>query len=169
MLLLILFVPRHNSWQHTAFQSATLSTWWPLHCASLGVNFWLHLFRYNITTSLYPFEGDNIYKLFENIGKGDYTIPEECGPLLSDLLRGELDALSLAAAAMLSHDGSLTKVPAHWHDLPNSKCFHAVINVKKKKKKCSFFFYAHFAINAAPMPIAGKCWALASCCLAGIQ
>uniref|UniRef100_A0A9J8CUJ7 Serine/threonine-protein kinase STK11 n=1 Tax=Cyprinus carpio carpio TaxID=630221 RepID=A0A9J8CUJ7_CYPCA len=45
---------------------------------------------YNITTSLYPFEGDNIYKLFENIGKGDYTIPEDCGPLLSDLLRGEL-------------------------------------------------------------------------------
>ncbi|KAI7809479.1 serine/threonine-protein kinase STK11 [Triplophysa rosa] len=45
---------------------------------------------YNITTSLYPFEGDNIYKLFENIGKGDYTVPEECGPLLSDLLRGML-------------------------------------------------------------------------------
>ncbi len=48
-----------------------------------------HPFRYNITTSLYPFEGDNIYKLFENIGKGDYTIPDECGPLLSDLLQGE--------------------------------------------------------------------------------
>ncbi|KAF3699256.1 Serine/threonine-protein kinase stk11 [Channa argus] len=46
---------------------------------------------YNITTSLYPFEGDNIYKLFENIGKGEYTIPEECGPLLSDLLRGMLE------------------------------------------------------------------------------
>ncbi|KAL7851198.1 hypothetical protein AOLI_G00215540 [Acnodon oligacanthus] len=46
---------------------------------------------YNITTSLYPFEGDNIYKLFENIGKGDYTIPEECGPLLTDLLRGMLE------------------------------------------------------------------------------
>ncbi|NXS21208.1 STK11 kinase, partial [Mystacornis crossleyi] len=43
---------------------------------------------YNITTGLYPFEGDNIYKLFENIGKGDYTIPEDCGPPLSDLLRG---------------------------------------------------------------------------------
>ncbi|CAM5126124.1 unnamed protein product [Natator depressus] len=42
---------------------------------------------YNITTGLYPFEGDNIYKLFENIGKGDYTIPEDCGPPLSDLLR----------------------------------------------------------------------------------
>uniref|UniRef100_A0A8C6TR03 Serine/threonine-protein kinase STK11 n=1 Tax=Neogobius melanostomus TaxID=47308 RepID=A0A8C6TR03_9GOBI len=46
---------------------------------------------YNITTSLYPFEGDNIYKLFENIGKGDYTIPEDCGPLLSDLLQGMLE------------------------------------------------------------------------------
>ncbi|KAJ8270074.1 hypothetical protein GJAV_G00110040 [Gymnothorax javanicus] len=46
---------------------------------------------YNITTSLYPFEGDNIYKLFENIGKGDYTIPQGCGPLLSDLLRGMLE------------------------------------------------------------------------------
>ncbi|XP_042198688.1 serine/threonine-protein kinase STK11 [Callorhinchus milii] len=46
---------------------------------------------YNITTGLYPFEGDNIYKLFENIGKGDYTIPEECGPLLADLLRGMLE------------------------------------------------------------------------------
>ncbi|XP_078054430.1 serine/threonine-protein kinase STK11 isoform X1 [Mustelus asterias] len=46
---------------------------------------------YNITTGLYPFEGDNIYKLFENIGKGEYTIPEECGPLLSDLLQGMLE------------------------------------------------------------------------------
>ncbi|XP_051557472.1 serine/threonine-protein kinase STK11-like [Myxocyprinus asiaticus] len=46
---------------------------------------------YNITTSLYPFEGDNIYKLFENIGKGDYSIPEDCIPLLSDLLRGMLE------------------------------------------------------------------------------
>ncbi|XP_040273501.1 serine/threonine-protein kinase STK11 [Bufo bufo] len=46
---------------------------------------------YNITTGLYPFEGDNIYKLFENIGKGDYSVPEECGPLLSDLLRGMLE------------------------------------------------------------------------------
>lgn len=46
---------------------------------------------YNITTGLYPFEGDNIYKLFENIGKGDYTIPDDCGAPLSDLLRGMLE------------------------------------------------------------------------------
>lgn len=64
-------------------------------------------FRYNITTSLYPFEGDNIYKLFENIGKGDYTIPEECGPLLSDLLRGwccsELSLLTLRRLSRCWH------------------------------------------------------------------
>ncbi|ELV09329.1 Serine/threonine-protein kinase 11 [Tupaia chinensis] len=47
--------------------------------------------NYNITTGLYPFEGDNIYKLFENIGRGDYTIPGDCGPPLSDLLRGMLE------------------------------------------------------------------------------
>ncbi|XP_062966210.1 serine/threonine-protein kinase STK11 isoform X2 [Cynocephalus volans] len=46
---------------------------------------------YNITTGLYPFEGDNIYKLFENIGRGDYTIPGDCGPPLSDLLKGMLE------------------------------------------------------------------------------
>lgn len=51
--------------------------------------YWIFPFRYNITTSLYPFEGDNIYKLFENIGKGHYSVPEECGPLLSSLLRGK--------------------------------------------------------------------------------
>lgn len=60
-----------------------------------------HPFRYNITTSLYPFEGDNIYKLFENIGKGDYTIPEDCGPLLSDLLRGEASRASWDLRAKL--------------------------------------------------------------------
>ncbi|XP_066889340.1 serine/threonine-protein kinase STK11 isoform X4 [Kogia breviceps] len=46
---------------------------------------------YNITTGLYPFEGDNIYKLFENIGKGEYTIPGDCGPPLADLLQGMLE------------------------------------------------------------------------------
>ncbi|KAM3876121.1 serine/threonine-protein kinase STK11-like [Diretmus argenteus] len=46
---------------------------------------------YNITTSLYPFEGDNIYKLFENIGNGEYSVPQDCGPLLSNLLRGMLE------------------------------------------------------------------------------
>jgi serine/threonine-protein kinase 11 len=45
----------------------------------------LHL-RYNITTGLYPFEGDNIYRLLENIGKGVWSVPEGLDPLLTDLL-----------------------------------------------------------------------------------
>lgn len=32
--------------------------------------------RYNITTGQYPFEGDNIYRLLENIGKNQWKAPE---------------------------------------------------------------------------------------------
>ncbi|KAJ4439636.1 serine/threonine-protein kinase STK11 [Periplaneta americana] len=45
---------------------------------------------YNITTGLYPFEGDNIYRLFENIGKGEFTIPSEIENPLRALLEGML-------------------------------------------------------------------------------
>ncbi|XP_005095046.1 serine/threonine-protein kinase STK11 [Aplysia californica] len=45
---------------------------------------------YNVTTGKYPFEGDTIYKLFENIGKGEYSIPEGVSDQLSDLLKGML-------------------------------------------------------------------------------
>ena len=31
---------------------------------------------YNFTTGEYPFEGDTIFKLFENIGKGEFTVPQ---------------------------------------------------------------------------------------------
>ena len=47
-------------------------------------------YRYNITTGLYPFEGENIYKLFENIGKGEYSIPDSIDKLLNTLLKGKL-------------------------------------------------------------------------------
>lgn len=46
--------------------------------------------RYNFTTGEYPFEGENIYKLFENIGKGDFTIPRQIENPLRDLLLGML-------------------------------------------------------------------------------
>lgn len=46
--------------------------------------------RYNITTGLYPFEGDNIYRLFENIGKGEFSIPSEIENPLRALLEGML-------------------------------------------------------------------------------
>jgi len=32
---------------------------------------------FNITTGKYPFEGDNIFKLFEKIGEGVFEVPEE--------------------------------------------------------------------------------------------
>ena len=35
---------------------------------------------------MYPFEGDNIYRLLENIGKGVWSVPEGLDPLLTDLL-----------------------------------------------------------------------------------
>lgn len=44
--------------------------------------------RYNITTGKYPFEGENIYKLFENIGRGEFTVPEGVDDSLADLLKG---------------------------------------------------------------------------------
>ena len=48
----------------------------------------LYSFRYNITTGKYPFEGENIYKLFENIGRGEFTVPDGVADSLADLLRG---------------------------------------------------------------------------------
>jgi serine/threonine-protein kinase 11 len=55
-----------------------------------GFNLYLFLFdRYNMTTGVYPFEGDNIFKLFENIGKGQYQIPEGVEDNLRDLLTGQ--------------------------------------------------------------------------------
>lgn len=47
---------------------------------------------YNITTGLYPFEGDNIYKLLENIGKCEWNPPAWLEPRLADLLVNILQA-----------------------------------------------------------------------------
>jgi serine/threonine protein kinase len=59
----------------------------------LECNFTLYFvffYRYNITTGLYPFEGDNIYRLFENIGRGEFSIPSEIENPLRALLEGML-------------------------------------------------------------------------------
>ena len=47
---------------------------------------------FNITTGKYPYEGDNIYKLFENIGKGELIIPLEVDSCLRSILAGLLDS-----------------------------------------------------------------------------
>lgn len=51
--------------------------------------------RYNLTTGLYPFEGDNIYRLLENIGKTQWLAPEWLYQLdkhMADLVLGMLQA-----------------------------------------------------------------------------
>lgn len=53
------------------------------------------LFRYNLTTGLYPFEGDNIYRLLENIGKSQWIAPDslyELDSQMADLVLGMLQA-----------------------------------------------------------------------------
>ncbi|XP_054162758.1 serine/threonine-protein kinase stk11-like [Oppia nitens] len=45
---------------------------------------------YNLTTGKYPFEGDNIYRLFENISKCELTIPSDMDELLQSLICGML-------------------------------------------------------------------------------
>ncbi|XP_072023630.1 serine/threonine-protein kinase STK11-like [Amphiura filiformis] len=45
---------------------------------------------FNITTGTFPFEGDNIYRLFENIGKGHFNMPSDVPAPLADLLSGML-------------------------------------------------------------------------------
>eukprot|EP00123_Amoebidium_parasiticum_P015501 comp23000_c0_seq5/m.36661 comp23000_c0_seq5/g.36661 ORF comp23000_c0_seq5/g.36661 comp23000_c0_seq5/m.36661 type:complete len:442 (-) comp23000_c0_seq5:109-1434(-) len=46
---------------------------------------------YNLVTGQYPFDGDNIFNLFENISKCHYSIPDYVSPMLADLLRGMLN------------------------------------------------------------------------------
>lgn len=45
---------------------------------------------FNITTGKYPFQGDNIFRLYDNISKCDLIIPSDVDDLLSDLIRGML-------------------------------------------------------------------------------
>lgn len=46
---------------------------------------------YNFVTGTYPFEGGTIFRLFENIGKCQFTVPRsDVDPLLEDLIRGML-------------------------------------------------------------------------------
>lgn len=45
---------------------------------------------FNITTGKFPFKGDNIYRLFENIGKGVFTVPRNVPSPLANLIQGML-------------------------------------------------------------------------------
>ena len=42
-------------------------------------------------TGIYPFEGETIFRLFENIAKGQFSVPRtDVDPLLENLIRGML-------------------------------------------------------------------------------
>lgn len=46
---------------------------------------------FNFVTGSYPFEGDTIFRLFENIGKGEFTVPKgDVDPVLESLIVGML-------------------------------------------------------------------------------
>ena len=45
-------------------------------------------FRFHFTTGKFPFEGENVYKLFGAISTGVFHIPKDLSPLLKDLLKG---------------------------------------------------------------------------------
>lgn len=47
-------------------------------------------FRFNLTSGKYPFEGDNMFRLFENICEKPLVVPEELDPVLKSLLEGML-------------------------------------------------------------------------------
>lgn len=69
---------------------------------------------YNMTTGLYPFEGENIYKLFENIGKGEYVIPDSIDKMLASLLREMLQyhaSNRITIAGIKQHDWYKKKFP----------------------------------------------------------
>ena len=43
---------------------------------------------YNFVTGIYPFEGETIFRLFENIAKGEFEVPRnDVDPLLENLIR----------------------------------------------------------------------------------
>lgn len=49
---------------------------------------------YNFVTGIYPFEGETIFRLFENIAKGEFEVPRnDVDPLLESLIRGMLATL----------------------------------------------------------------------------
>ena len=70
---------------------------------------------FNFLSGGYPFDGDNIYHLFENIGKGVYTIPDCIGEIAADLISGML-------RVDMNERFSLSEVRAHsWVQMEHPK------------------------------------------------
>jgi serine/threonine-protein kinase 11 len=71
---------------------------------------------YNFVTGTYPFEGDTIFRLFEEIAKCEYTIPGDVDPLLESLIRGMLEEdpeKRLTVREVKHHDWCRKKHPSN--------------------------------------------------------
>ena len=70
---------------------------------------------------MYPFEGDNIYKLYENIGKGVYTIPPQVEEPLKSLLKGMLKKEveeRFTLQEIRTHPWTISRLPRTLEEVP---------------------------------------------------
>jgi len=73
-----------------AFQPPEVANGWEKF-AGFKIDVWsCGITLYNFSTGEYPFEGETIFKLFENIGKGEFSVPSCVDRVLESLLRSML-------------------------------------------------------------------------------
>jgi len=76
---------------------------------------------YNLVTGRLPFEADNIYLLFQTIGKGIYTIPNDIEPHLTSFINGLLHInknLRFTLEQIKQHDWFRRRPPRTFEYLP---------------------------------------------------
>ncbi|XP_076065846.1 serine/threonine-protein kinase stk11-like isoform X2 [Oratosquilla oratoria] len=76
---------------------------------------------YNLTTGEYPFEGENVFRLYENICEMPVTIPEELDPVLVSLLEKMLlkdPRKRMSLYKVKNHDWCQKKHPRGLDEVP---------------------------------------------------
>ncbi|KAK7065202.1 Serine/threonine-protein kinase stk11 [Halocaridina rubra] len=76
---------------------------------------------FNLVSGKYPFEGENMFRLFENICEKPLVVPEELDPVLTSLLEGMLlkDSYQrMSLAQVKSHDWCTKKHPNTEEEVP---------------------------------------------------
>nr|WJQ78207.1 serine/threonine-protein kinase [Macrobrachium nipponense] len=76
---------------------------------------------FNLTSGKYPFEGENMYRLFENICEKPLVVPPELDPVLSSLLEGMLvkdPYQRMSLAQVKCHDWCCKKHPCTDEEAP---------------------------------------------------
>ncbi|XP_065834579.1 serine/threonine-protein kinase stk11-like [Oscarella lobularis] len=74
---------------------------------------------FNFVSGEYPFEGETVFKLLENIGKGDFAMPANIQDLLKDLLTGLLakdPERRLSISQIQHHPWIIKKHPRPYRD-----------------------------------------------------